>query len=146
MVIHEMTGRECRAALAEGNLARLACALDNQPYIVPTRLYLHDESLYGYATLGLKIEWMRQNPLVAVAVDRIDSQAQWTSVVVFGQYEELPDIPRNEEALRIANHLFQGQPLWWKPGSVPVTGHQPRPWIVFRIHIARMTGRRAAPE
>jgi uncharacterized protein len=146
MVIKEMTGRECRAMFSGSTVARLGCALNNQPYIVPTRLYLQDECLYGYATLGLKIEWMRQNPLVCVGVDHVESQTQWVSVVVLGEYEELPDIPENAEARRTADRLFQGQPLWWKPGSVPVTGQQQRPWIVFRILITRMTGRRAGPE
>ena len=64
MVIHEMTEQECRAMLAGINVARLACARDNQPYIVPIRVDLDGEFLYGYATLGQKIEWMRENPLV----------------------------------------------------------------------------------
>jgi uncharacterized protein len=46
------------------------------------------EFLYGYATLGQKMEWMRQNPRVC-QIDEIITQAHWASVVVFGHYEEL---------------------------------------------------------
>ena len=42
MVIEEMTDRECRALLAGTNLARLACALNNQPYIVPIHVDFND--------------------------------------------------------------------------------------------------------
>ena len=60
MVVEEMTERECRAMLAGTNIARLACARDNQPYIVPIHVDLDGEFLYGYATLSQKIEWMRR--------------------------------------------------------------------------------------
>ena len=101
-----MTDLDCRALLAKTNLARLACALDNQPYIVPVQVDLHDAYLYGFATLGRKIEWMRQNPLVCLEFDDITTPKQW---------------------------------------SIPLTGHQPRSRILFRILITRMTGRRAGP-
>jgi nitroimidazol reductase NimA-like FMN-containing flavoprotein (pyridoxamine 5'-phosphate oxidase superfamily) len=63
MVIQEMTPPDCRAMLDGTNVARLACARNNQPYIVPIRVDLHEEFLYAYSTVGLKIEWMRQNSL-----------------------------------------------------------------------------------
>ena len=93
MVIQEMTERECRAMLAGTKVARLACARNNQPYIVPIRVDLDGEFLYGYATLGHKIEWMRENPLVCLEIDEVITHAHWTSVVVFGRYEELPALP-----------------------------------------------------
>ena len=65
MVIQEMTAQECRAMLTETNLARLACAHDNQPYIIPIHIDLDGEYLYCYATLGQKIQWMRGFTLVA---------------------------------------------------------------------------------
>jgi len=35
MLIREMTGEECRGMLGRASLARLACAHENQPYVVP---------------------------------------------------------------------------------------------------------------
>jgi nitroimidazol reductase NimA-like FMN-containing flavoprotein (pyridoxamine 5'-phosphate oxidase superfamily) len=35
MLIQEMTEAECLSAASRGRLARLACAHENQPYIVP---------------------------------------------------------------------------------------------------------------
>ena len=40
MNIHEMTEEECRAMLSRRNVVRLACALNNQPYIVPIHIDL----------------------------------------------------------------------------------------------------------
>ena len=40
MFIHEMTVDECSGALKETRLGRLACAQDNQPYIVPINFSL----------------------------------------------------------------------------------------------------------
>jgi nitroimidazol reductase NimA-like FMN-containing flavoprotein (pyridoxamine 5'-phosphate oxidase superfamily) len=147
MVIQEMTERECRAMLAGADVARLACARNNQPYIVPVHVDLDGEFLYGYATLGQKIEWMRQNPLVCLEIDEVITHGQWASVVVFGHYEELPHTPEYEEgSRRVAENLFQRHPVWWEPASVPLAAHERRTPIVFRIRIGRVTGRRAAPD
>jgi len=142
MVIVEMTERECRAMLAGTNVARLACALNNQPYVVPIRVDLEGEFLYGYASLGQKIEWMRQNPLVCLQIDELTSPWQWASVVVFGHYEELPHTPDYEASRKVAERLFQRHPMWWEPAAVPLAGQEQRPPIVFRIRIDRVTGRR----
>ncbi len=144
MVIEEMTDQECRRLLAGSNVARLACAHNNQPYIVPIHVDLDGEFLYGYATLGQKIEWMQQNPLVCLEVDELIAHGQWASVVVFGHYEELPQTPRYEDLRRVAEGLFERHPMWWEPASVPLAGREQRARIVFRIRVGRVTGRRSA--
>ena len=97
MLIEAMTDQECWTMLARNNLARLACARDNQPYVVPLRVDLDGEFLYGYATLGRKIEWMRTNPLVCLEYEEIITPRQWGSLIVFGRYEELPLAPDHRE-------------------------------------------------
>ena len=143
MVIQEMSEQECRAMLGATNVARLACARNNQPYIVPIHVDLDGEFLYGYATLGQKIEWMRQNPLVCLEFDELTTHGQWASVVVFGHYEELPPTPEHESSRTVAQRLFQRHPVWWEPASVPLAAHEQRTRIVFRVRIGRVTGRRA---
>jgi len=146
MVIEEMTIRECRAMLAGRHLAHLSCALNNQPYVVPIHVDFDDQFLYGYATLGQKIEWMRQNPLVCLEVDQITHTSQWATIVVFGRYEELPDLPEYEGPRQVAVRLFQRHPMWWEPASVPPAGAGQLPRIVFRIEVGHITGRRASPD
>ena len=144
MRIEAMTEDECRVVLASQHVvAHLACARDNQPYIVPIHLHLDGAYLYGYSTLGQKIEWMHTNPLVCLEVDEVASDWQWASVIVYGQYEELPDTPEHGESRKIAERIFQQHPLWWEPALVPVIAHQPGLPVVFRIRMARVTGRRA---
>jgi nitroimidazol reductase NimA-like FMN-containing flavoprotein (pyridoxamine 5'-phosphate oxidase superfamily) len=144
MRIQEMTEDECREVLAGGNVARLACALNNQPYVVPIRVDLQGQFLYGYATLGQKIEWMRQNPLVCVEIDELNAHGDWVSVIVIGRYEELPHTPEYEGSRRTAERLFQRRAMWWEPAAVPLAHHEQRMPIVFRIRIEQVTGRRAA--
>src|SRR5579863_5990062 len=100
MVIREMSTEACLRVLARARLARLACARENQPYVVPVYLVYHEASgcLYGFTTPGQKVEWMRANPLVCVEVDEIAAYDQWVSVIALGRYEELPEIPGSEDA------------------------------------------------
>jgi uncharacterized protein len=146
MVIREMTEQECRAMLGETHVARLACARHNQPYVVPIHVDFHGDALYGYATLGQKIEWMRQNPLVCLEIEELRSHGQWASVIVFGRYEELAGTRGDEVSRQVAERLFQRHPVWWEPASVPLAGHERRTPIVFRIWIDRVSGRRAEPD
>ena len=39
-----------------------------------------------------KVEWMRSNPLVCFEVDEVQNQNRWSSVIVFGRYEECPRV------------------------------------------------------
>ena len=131
MKILEMTERECRAMLDNDAVSSgLACARNNQPYIVPIHVDLDGEFLYGYATLGQKIEWMRQNPLVCLEIDELMTHGHWASVIVIGHYEELPHTPEYEGERSVAERLFQRHPMWWEParGSArrPRTAHSDR--------------------
>src|SRR5579863_2995953 len=91
MLIREMTVKHCQEFLARTDFGRLACVHDNQPYIVPIYFAYEPDRLYGFSTLGQKIEWMRSNPRVCVEVDEVSSTRSWSSVIVSGRYEELQD-------------------------------------------------------
>jgi nitroimidazol reductase NimA-like FMN-containing flavoprotein (pyridoxamine 5'-phosphate oxidase superfamily) len=156
VLIREITLRECFEALARASFARLACAKDNQPYVVPVHVAFHEEEgdarLYGFTIPGQKAEWMRANPLVCVEVDEVEGNDRWLSIVVFGRYEELPDTPDCAESRRLAIRLLQGHAMWWEPGAtayelsarrVPIRPLIP---IYYQIHIDRVTGHRCTPE
>lgn len=149
MVIQDMTLEECRRALAQVRLARLACEMDDQPYVVPLYLAYDGTKLFGFATMGYKIDCMRANPLVCVEVDDIKSHSEWMSVLVFGRYEELPDTPDNQAARSHAYKLLEQRAMWWEPASIGVE-HREYPEssspIFYCIHIDRMSGRRASPD
>ena len=149
MFIHEMSELECRQALEHATVARLACAIDNQPYIVPVYFALDREYIYAFTSLGQKIEWMRTNPLVCLEIDERSSHSQWHSVIVFGRYEELPEDHEYEAARVKAHEVLQKHPMWWEPACVGAAHrdlpHSETP-VFYRIRIDRVTGHRATPD
>ena len=146
MLIHEMTEDECRTALELVRYARLSCAHDNQPYVLPIYFSYCGKHLYGFSALGQKIEWMRSNPLVCLEIDEQTSHHQWMSVVVSGRYEELPDTPEfGSERVR-AWEILRKHAMWWEPAYAAVEHRKQFTPVFYRIHIKRMTGRRATSD
>ena len=145
MVINKLTPEECKSILLQATVARLACALDNQPYVVPIYFAYEDGNLYALSTLGQKIEWMRANPKVCVQVDEIQSHEQWASVVVNGRYQELRE-PQYSEEHAHAKKLLERRHRWWQTAmaerQITSGDHLIAP-LLFRIQIDSMTGLRA---
>jgi nitroimidazol reductase NimA-like FMN-containing flavoprotein (pyridoxamine 5'-phosphate oxidase superfamily) len=149
MLIHDLTAEQCREVLARSSLGRLACARADQPYIVPIFFSFasQEDCLYGFSTLGQKIDWMRGNPKVCVEVEEIAGQYQWTTIVVFGRYEEIGESSEHGPARRRAYELFQHRAQWWLPGAAKLRGAEEHySPVVYRIHLTRVTGRSAAPK
>jgi nitroimidazol reductase NimA-like FMN-containing flavoprotein (pyridoxamine 5'-phosphate oxidase superfamily) len=176
MIIREMSNEECFRVLANSRLARLACASNNQPYVVPVYLAYHESHsgepcLYGYATVGQRVKWMRANPQVCVEVDDVTSCIRWRSVIAFGRYAELPNVAERrvghppgraeghhyqivfEEAEReLCYQLLQTQALWWEPASTTRAAVADRESvdvfvpIFYKICIEHVTGREATPD
>ena len=67
--------RLCDAWLLEGLVAP-----SNQPYIVPVYFAYESDRLYGFATFGQKIDWMRSNPRVCVQTDEVLSNDNWSAL------------------------------------------------------------------
>jgi nitroimidazol reductase NimA-like FMN-containing flavoprotein (pyridoxamine 5'-phosphate oxidase superfamily) len=149
MLITEMSGKECRDLLARLGFGRLACTRENQAYIVPIYFAYEPDHLYGFTTLGRKVEWMRLNPLVCVQVDEIVSHYRWSSVVVLGRYEELPDTPEYKAMRFQAQARLEKRVLWWQTAYVASQArkepHRPKA-VFYRIHIEEITGRRATAD
>jgi len=150
VLIRELNRQESLDLLSQSRLGRLACAHDAQPYIVPFYFACDNDYLYSFSTFGQKIEWMRANPSVCVEVDEVVSPQQWISVIVFGQFEEMPDAPEWQRAREYTHKkLLERNAIWWEPAySRTVLGNKERPLAPFfyRIHIVQITGRRASPE
>jgi nitroimidazol reductase NimA-like FMN-containing flavoprotein (pyridoxamine 5'-phosphate oxidase superfamily) len=148
MFIDELTAGECHRELSEADFGRLACSRANQPYVVPITVAFDCGTVYSFAMLGQKVEWMRINPLVCLEVDRIRSPSDWTSVLAFGRFEELREPDQRAELIR-AHQLLQKRAMWWEPGSVASASGDSdgdgKP-IFFRITVNRVTGRRAVAE
>jgi uncharacterized protein len=149
MILREMSGEECRDLLARVEYGRLATVHRNQPYIVPIYFAYEREYLYGFTTAGRKVEWMRANPLVCVEVDDVVSHFHWSSVVVLGHYEELPDTPTYRDVRLQAQVRLERRALWWQTAYAAGQvrgGRHPVEALFYRIHIDEITGRRASPD
>ena len=149
MLVSELQPVECYEFLARVGFGRLACARKNQPYIVPIYFAYEPHRLYGFATLGQKIDWMRSNPLVAVEADEVKSHIEWTSVVVRGHYEEFPEVPEFAAARQQAQSMLEKRSLWWQTGvaSAQARGRINLDLLIYYcIHIDEISGHRAMPD
>lgn len=148
MRIVEISQEECKELLNRVSVGRLACSLDNQPYVVPVCFAYEPQCLYVFSTFGQKIKWMRQNPNVCLQTDEIASRSNWTSVVVNGNYLELSEpqyIAEKEHARKRLAHYSE----WWSTPLAERREHtddlsvEP---VFFRIDITSMSGLRGISE
>jgi len=146
MIIRTLSIPECTALLTANRVARLACARDGRPYVVPIHYAYADHHLYAFSMPGKKIEWMRDNPLVSVQVEQRGEGRAWKSVVLDGRYEELPDRIGHKLERERAWSLLSKHADWWEPGGFkpvapPVSDHSPH--VFFRIVVEQLSGREA---
>lgn len=149
MLIQRMTTQECRLFLARAGMGRLACSRANQPYVIPIYFAYQSDRLYGFSTLGQKIEWMRENPLVCVEADEVFAQNNWRSVVVLGHFEELGDQPESKVLRREAQDALENRAMWWQTAyAASQSRRKPKPAqpIFYCIHIDDLTGHKALPD
>lgn len=149
MLIHKMNQKECRDLLAQLGTGRLGCARDNQPYVVPIDFAYEADHLYSFSTVGQKIEWMRENPLVCVEADEVGAHNEWASVIAVGRYEELPDKPEYAERRLQAQLVLEKRALWWQIGYAASQSRitpKPAAPVFYCIHIEEVSGRRAVPD
>jgi nitroimidazol reductase NimA-like FMN-containing flavoprotein (pyridoxamine 5'-phosphate oxidase superfamily) len=113
-------------------MGRLACSLENRPYIVPINYAYDGGYVYGYSTPGRKISIMRAQPQVCFQIDEINGPSDWRSVIADGLYEELTD----ERERWAAIHLLTGN------GAVVSRGLEPSNQVViFRVRLTNVGGR-----
>lgn len=148
MRIHELTPQECAEVLARTHMGRLGCARLDQPYVVPVHFSFDGERncLYAFSMIGQKIDWMRENPKVCLEVEEIADKNHWTTVLVFGRYEEIHHHHAEADSRRRAEQLFQQRREWWLPGIGKVLPREHHQIVLYRIQIGRVTGRRAGRE
>ena len=149
MRIIPISQQECSELLQRVSIGRLACSLNDQPYVVPVAFSYEPDCIYIFSTFGKKIEWMRKNPKVCLQADEIGNRSNWTSVVVTGTYLELSD-PRYHTAQREhARELLAQCSEWWR---IPLSGARDRmlvssmETVFFRIDIKSISGLRAISE
>lgn len=127
-------------------VGRIGCSLQGETYIVPISYAYDGNFIYCLAKEGKKTGIMRKNPKVCFQVDEMKTMANWRSVIVQGEFEEL----REREERTIAMQFLLNRYL---PVISSVTTHLGEYWpfrpedvnriegVVFRIAIKEKTGR-----
>ncbi len=127
-------------------IGRIGCSSKGKTYVVPITYVYDGKNIYAHTREGLKVHMMRQNPKVCFEVDRIENMANWQSVIIMGEYEELKGRVAEEALQSIVNRVH---PISTSETSVPRHGlerpHSPgnaevKP-VVFRIKIKEATGK-----
>ncbi|HXW89842.1 MAG TPA: pyridoxamine 5'-phosphate oxidase family protein [Terriglobales bacterium] len=148
MRIVQISQHECKELLGRVSFGRLACSLNDQPYIVPVCFAYEPECLYLFSTVGKKVDWMRQNPKVCLQIDDLGNPSNWTSVVVNGTYVELREPQYAAEKEHAKERLAQSAEWWEAPMAerreqADDLSIEP---VFFRIDIQSMSGLRGIPE
>jgi len=144
MLTHEISSEQCIDLLARASVGRLGCSYNDQPYIVPIYFAYDSDWIYVFSTFGKKIEWMRANPKVCVEIEETTGSSESLSVIVNGQYEELPE-PQFTKERAHARELLAKRHQWWLKAMAErrVTANdQDVAPLFFRIHVDSITGLR----
>jgi len=142
-----LTAEAIEQVLATHYIGHLACSLHDTPYVVPITYYYDADhnSLIGYTAEGRKVDVLRQNPKVSVAVSEVDDLSHWKSVIVDGQFEEIT----GAESLK-ALHLLvtKLETLINEEGKQHVEhirdmarANETKDKVIYRIHIEQKHGR-----
>jgi uncharacterized protein len=128
-------------------IGRIGCYADGKVYVVPVTYAYDGKYIYAHSKEGMKIKVMRKNPKVCFEVDAMDNMANWRSVILWGEYEELKDTTSQEKGMKIL--LDRLKPLVASETVYSSEHHSMRPQmvekevkaIVYRIKVLESSGR-----
>jgi nitroimidazol reductase NimA-like FMN-containing flavoprotein (pyridoxamine 5'-phosphate oxidase superfamily) len=137
-VIRDLPADRIDDLLRTAIVGRIACGghgggEDARPYLVPIAFGYDGKSVFAHSGPGRKLRLMRENPLVTFEVDRAEAADHWESVIIEGLFEEIPDGPERDEALRA---------IYKPPKQLPDLGIFT---VVYRIRAVTRTGRYERP-
>lgn len=137
-VIRDLPADRIDDLLRTAIVGRIACGGhgsgdDSRPYLVPIAYGYDGKSVFAHSGPGRKLRLMRENPLVTFEVDRAEAADHWESVIIEGLFEEIPDGPERDEALRA---------IYKPPKQIPDLGIFT---VVYRIRAVTRTGRYERP-
>ena len=70
-------------------VGRLGCHAEGKTYVIPIAYVFDGSYVYAHSRMGTKVAMMRKNRRVCFQVDVIHNMANWRSVMIDGEYEEL---------------------------------------------------------
>ena len=113
------------------SVGRIGCHAGGRTYVVPVTYVYDGSAIYGHTGDGMKVRMLRENPEVCFEVDRLESLANWQSVIVWGRFEEL-----RGTAAAHAMGLLMDRLLPLMPSETSGAGHGSEPSAVHRADVA----------
>jgi nitroimidazol reductase NimA-like FMN-containing flavoprotein (pyridoxamine 5'-phosphate oxidase superfamily) len=130
---------ESRELLRNCQIARLGCVDGNEPYVVPVHYILEDDCAVIHSLPGRKIQALRANSRACLQVDNIQDSVHWSSVLAYGNYEEIWNADERGRVLELFLRRFH----LLTPVEAAILGDSFSPEvIVFRIRIDEISGMR----
>lgn len=128
-------------------IGRIGCHADGKTFVVPITYAYDGKYIYGHSKEGTKIKMMRKNPHVCFEVDVMDNMANWRSVILWGEYEELKEVDSQEKGMKIL--MDRLRPLMASETVYSNEHHSMRPQLVekevkaiaYRIKITESSGK-----
>ncbi|MBK7600814.1 MAG: pyridoxamine 5'-phosphate oxidase family protein [Acidobacteria bacterium] len=121
--------------LEKGNLGRLGCIAEGEPYVIPVNYFYDGKYIYIHSMPGRKINALRSNPRACLQIDEIVDSYNWRSVIAYGSYEEISDEDTREQILEsIFKRVPQLTPVETKMAK------SPEKTIIFRLMVDQITG------
>jgi nitroimidazol reductase NimA-like FMN-containing flavoprotein (pyridoxamine 5'-phosphate oxidase superfamily) len=142
----KLTSNEIEEVLGEQVVGHLGCHANGVTYVVPVSYAYDGKFLYGRSMEGMKIDFMRKNPIICFQVDIMRDMANWKSIILWGEFEELKDPKTRSFALQklierklplVSSATTHLSSTWPFPEQNPANIKG----IVFRILIKEKTGR-----
>jgi uncharacterized protein len=138
--IDEMGTQEMHDLLQKVGHGHLGCASDGHPYVVPMHYYFDNPNIYIFTTVGMKTQYMDENPEVCLQVEEVEDLKHWRSVTVTGRVERITEQAEIDRVMQ----LVKSQ----NPTLSPAIN---RTWIdawgraevmaLYRIYAQQMSGR-----
>ena len=132
-----LTKTEILQLLSHSTLGHLGCVLNDEPYVVPINYIFEDSTIYSHSLPGMKIDAMRAKSRVCLQVEQVESEFNWQSVMVFGDFEEIRTSSEREKVLR---KLLARFPFLTPVESTIAHDANAPESVVYRIVIDRTSG------
>lgn len=135
------------AAFLSGQLVgRIGFRLGTKITVIPIAFAYEEGFIYAHSKEGAKVKAMRKHPQVCFQADSIDNLANWRSVVIWGEFEELIKPADRQRAMNLIHDkitpftnsettMVLAQPM------APRIVEKPLRTVVYRIRITEESGR-----
>ena len=141
-----LQSEEIEQVLKTQLVGRIGCHAEGETYVVPISYAYDGNSIYCHTYEGKKTAMLRKNPKLCFQVDDMKDMANWKSVIVQGEFEEMQDMEKRSQAMQTLLNRYL-------PVISSVTTHLGEHWpfqagdtknikgVVFRIVVKEKTGR-----